>query len=147
MGRQNVNMLIRGVVTAVCLVRNQFNLTIVFLFYFQQFVFIPFSLLCNSIFSNELRIHNFSVFRTIILFLSIFLQLLIFRMQWTPRLFLKCSFHKWKPFCSICYLDSKSCFAKMAIKWQLWLIWNLISENQIFSSNGIRNFQQQLNGP
>ena len=45
----------------------------------------------------------FTFFRTVIIFLLSFPQLLIFRMRWkSPNLFvLECIFHWWKPFCSI----------------------------------------------
>ena len=70
---ESVNMLIRGVVAAVRVVRNHSKSTsIVFFLYLQQFVSTPLSLLCAS------------------------------KVAKSPNLFiLECSFHWWKPFCSI----------------------------------------------
>ena len=101
---ESVNKLIRGVVAAVRVTKNHFKSTsIVFLLYLQQFVSTPLSLLCVCKVSTELRIHDVTIFRTAIIFVLIFLQLLIFRMRWkSPNLFvLECSFHWWEPFYSI----------------------------------------------
>ena len=101
---ESVNMLIRGVVTAVRVVKIHSKSTpIVFLLYLKHFVFIPLSLLCASKVATELWNHNFTIFRTVINFVLIFRQLSIFRMRWkSPKLFaLECCFHWWKPFSSI----------------------------------------------
>ena len=101
---ESVNMLIRGVVAAVRVVKIHSKITpIVFLLYSKHFVSTPLSLLCASKGATELRNHNFTIFRTVIIFVFIFRQLLIFRMRWkSPNLFaLECSFRWWKPFCSI----------------------------------------------
>ena len=101
---ESVNVLIRGVVAAVRVVRNHSKITsIVFLLYLIQFVSTPLSLLCACKVATELWIHNFTIFRTVIIFVSILRQLLIFKMRWkSPQLFvLQFSFHWWKPFCSI----------------------------------------------
>ena len=101
---ESVNMLIRGVVAAVRVVNNHSKITpIVFLLYSIQFVSTPLSLLYASKVATELWIHDFTIFRNVIIFGLIFRQLLIFRMRWkSPNLFvLECSFHWWKPFCSI----------------------------------------------
>ena len=75
---ESVNMLIRGVVAAVRVVRNHSNITfIVFFLYLKQFVFIPLSLLYASKGATELGIHNFTGFRTVIIFVVIFRQLLL----------------------------------------------------------------------
>ena len=76
-------MLIRGLVAAVRVVRNLSKITsIVFFLYLIQFVFIPFSILYASKGAAELGIHNFTGFRTVIIFAVIFRQLLlIFRMR------------------------------------------------------------------
>ena len=101
---ESVNMLIRGVVAAVHVVRNHSkSISIVSFLYLKQFVSTPLSLLCASKVATELWIHDSTIFRTVIIFVLIFRHLLIFRMRWkSPNLFvLKCSFHPWKPFCSI----------------------------------------------
>ena len=100
---ESVNMLIRGVVAAVRVATNHSKITsIVFFLYLIQFISTPLSLLCASKFATELWIHDFTIFRNVIIFGLIFRQLLIFRMRWkSPKLFvLECSFHWWKPFCS-----------------------------------------------
>ena len=75
-------MLIRGVVVAVRVVRNHSKSTpIVFLLYLQQFVSTPLSLLCASKVATELCIRDFTIFRTVIIFVLVFRQLLIFRMR------------------------------------------------------------------
>ena len=61
---ESVNMLIRGVVSAVCVVRNHSKSTsIVFFLYLQHFVSTPLSLLCASKVATELSIDNFCHFR------------------------------------------------------------------------------------
>ena len=102
---ESVNLLKRGVVAAVRVVKNHSKITrIVFFLYLLQFVFIPFPLLCASTLATELWNHNFTIFRKVITFVFIFRQLLTSRMQWkSPNLFLlECSLFWWKPFCSIC---------------------------------------------
>ena len=75
-------MLKRGVVAAVRVVKNHSkSISIVFLLYLQHFVSIPLSFLCASKVATELRIHNVTVFRTLIIFVLIFRQFLIFRMR------------------------------------------------------------------
>ena len=104
LGCQSVNMLIRGVVAAVRVVKIHSKSTpIVFVLYLQQLVSPPLSLLYASKVATELWIRDFTIFGTVIFFVSIFRQFLIFRKRW--KLFnlfvLECSFHWWKPFCSI----------------------------------------------
>ena len=71
-------MLIRAEVAAIRVARNHSKFTsIVFLLYLQQFVSTPISLLCTTKVATRLRIHNFTVFRTIIIFVDIFRELLI----------------------------------------------------------------------
>ena len=104
LSNESVNMLIRGVVAAMRVVKNHSKSTsFVFFLYLQQFVFIPLSLLCASKVATELWMRNFTIFRTVIIFVLIFRQFSIFKMRWkSPNLFvLECSFHWWKPFCSI----------------------------------------------
>ena len=101
---ESVNMLIRGVVAAVRVVRIHSKITLIFfLLYWQQFVFIPLSLLDASKVATELWNHNFTIIWTVIIFVLIFRQLLVFRMRWKSlNLFaLECSFYWWKPLCSI----------------------------------------------
>ena len=75
-------MLIRGVVAAVRVVKIRSKSTsIVFLLYLQQFVSTPLSLLCASKVATELWIHDFTIFRTVIIFVLIFRQLPFFRMR------------------------------------------------------------------
>ena len=100
---ESVNMLIRGVVAAVRVVRNHSKSTpIAFVLFFWQFVFIPLSLLYASKDATLLWIRDFTISRTVIFVVLVFRQLLIFRMRWkSHNLFaLKWSFHWWKPFCS-----------------------------------------------
>ena len=85
MSSESVNMLIRGVVAAVRVVKNHSKSTlIVFLLYSQHFVSTPLSLLYASKVATELWIHDFTIFRTVIIFVSIFQQLLIFGTHWNP---------------------------------------------------------------
>ena len=101
---ESMNMLIRGVVEAMRVVRNHSKITpIVFVLYLQQFVSTPLSLLCASKVATELWIHDFTILPTVLIFAIIFRQVLIFRMRWkSPNLFVvECSFHWWKPFRSI----------------------------------------------
>ena len=101
---ESVNMLIRGVVAAVRVVRNHSKINpIVFFLYLQHFVSTPLSLLCASKVASELWIHDFSIFRTVIIFVLIFRPFLNLRMRSkSPNLFaLERSFDWWKPFCSI----------------------------------------------
>ena len=97
---ESVNMLIRGVVAAVRVVKIHSRITpFVFFLYLWQFVSTPLSLLCASKVATELWNHNFTIFRNVIIFVLIFQQ----QMRWkSPNLFvLECSFHWWKQFCSI----------------------------------------------
>ena len=101
LGSESVNMLIGGMVAAMRVVKNHSKMTpFVFFLCLQQFVFTPFPLLCTSKVATELRIHNFTVFRTVIIFVLIFRPFLILRMRWKSlNLFsLKCCFYWWKPF-------------------------------------------------
>ena len=69
-------MLIRGVVVAVRVVRNYSKINpVAFSLYFQLFVVTPLSSLCAFKVATELRIHNFTIFATIIIFVSICRQL------------------------------------------------------------------------
>ena len=73
-------MLIRGVVAAVFVVRKHSKITsIVFLFCLYQFVSTPLSLVCASRVATELRIHSFTVFRVVLMFVVIFRQVLFFK--------------------------------------------------------------------
>ena len=84
MSSESVNMLILGVVEAVRVVINHSKgPPIVFLLYLQQFVFTPLSLLCASKVATELWIHDFTIFRTVIIFVSIFRQVIIFQIHST----------------------------------------------------------------
>ena len=79
---ESVNMLIRGVVAAVRVVKIHSKSTpFLFLLYLQQFVSTPLSLLYASKVATELWIHNFTILRTVIIFVLIFRHFLIFRMQ------------------------------------------------------------------
>ena len=101
---ESVNMLIRGVVAAVRVVKIHSKITpIVCPLYSIQFVSTPLSLLCASKVATELWIRDFTILRNVIFFVFIFRQLLIFRMRWTAlNLFvLECSFKWCKQFCSI----------------------------------------------
>ena len=101
---ESVSMLIRGVVAAVRVVKIHSKSTpIVFLLYSDHFVSTPLSLLYASKVATELWIRDFTIFRTVIVFVLLFRQLLVFKMRWkSSKLFLlECSFHLWKPFCSI----------------------------------------------
>ena len=101
---ESVNMLIRGVVAALRVVEIHSEITpIVFLLYLKQFASTPLSLLYASKVATEMWNHNFTNFRNVTIFVLIFQQLLVFRMPWkSPNLLaLECSFHWWKPFCSI----------------------------------------------
>ena len=101
---ESVNMLIRRLVAAVRVVRNHSKSTsIEFLLYLQQFVSTPLSFLYASKNATELWNYIFTIFWTVTIFVLTFRQFLIFRMRWkSPKLFvLECSFHWWKPFCSI----------------------------------------------
>ena len=82
---ESVNMLIRGVVAAVRVVKNHSKSTlIVFLLYSQHFVSTPLSLLYASKVATELWIHDFTIFRTVIIFVLIFRHILIFGMRCNP---------------------------------------------------------------
>ena len=101
---ESVNMLKRGVVAATRVVKIHSKSTpIVFLLYLKQFVPTPLSLLCASKVATKLWNHNFTIFRTVIIFALIFRQLLVFKMRWkSHKLFvLERSFYWSKPFCSI----------------------------------------------
>ena len=75
---ESVDMLIRLEVAAIRVARNHSKITsIVFLLYLYQFVSNPISLLCTTKVATELRIHNFTVFRTIIIFVNIFREHLV----------------------------------------------------------------------
>ena len=96
LGRGGVNTIMRGVVEVVRVVRNHSNFTsIVLFFHFKQFFTrLPFEL-TPKVATAELRIHNCTVFRTVINLILIFRQLLIIKMQRKLlNLFsLKSSFH------------------------------------------------------
>ena len=86
---ESVNMLIRGLVVAVRVVKIHSKSTPnVFFLYSLHFVFIPLSLLYASKVATELWIYDVTIFRTVIIFVLIFRQLLILRMRWkSPNLF------------------------------------------------------------
>ena len=101
---ESVNMLIRGVVAAVRVVKIHPKSTpIVFFLFLQHFVSTPLSLLNASKVATELWNHTFTIYGTVIIFVLIFRQFLIFRkrLKSTNLFVLECSFHWWKPFCSI----------------------------------------------
>ena len=82
MGSESVNMLVRGMVAAVHVVKNHSKFTsIVFVLCLYQFVFTPFSLLYASKVATELRIRIYTVFRTVIMFVITFRQRLILKMR------------------------------------------------------------------
>ena len=114
---ESVNMLIRGVVAAMRVVRKYSKCTsIVFLLYLQQFISTPLTLLYASKVATELWIRDFTIFRTVIIFVLIFRPLLYFRMRWkSPNFFfLKFSFHWWKRFAL-----STIVFEKMDVKFRV----------------------------
>ena len=82
LGSKSVNILLRGAVAVLRVVKCHFKTTsIVFLLYLQQFVSTPLPILCASKVATELRIHNFTIVRTIIIFVISFRQILILKMQ------------------------------------------------------------------
>ena len=86
LGSDSVIMLIRGVVAAMQVVKNHSKITpTVLLLYLKQFVFTLLSLFCNFKVATELRIQNFTVFRTVPIFILIFQQFLFFRVHWKSR--------------------------------------------------------------
>ena len=75
-------MLIPGVVAAVGVVKNHSKRTsIVFHLFLYQFVSTLLSPLSACKVATELLIHDFTIFRTVICFVIIFRQVLIFKMQ------------------------------------------------------------------
>ena len=107
----SVNMLILGVVMAVRVGKIHSKSTpIKFFLCLLQFDSTPLSLLYASKVATGLWIRDLTTLRTVIIFVLISRQLLIFRMRWKSlNLFvLECSFHRWKPFCFIynCLLEN-----------------------------------------
>ena len=78
LGSESVNMLIRGAVAAMCVVRNNSSSTpTVFLSNYNIFA-PPLSLLCASKVATELRTHNSTVFHIVVIFVSFFQHFLVF---------------------------------------------------------------------
>ena len=99
LSRESVNMLKRGVVAAVHVVRNHSNSTSIVLFlYLQHFDFILFSHLYASIVATEQRSHNLTVLGPYKFWTTSNFQNAMKNTQIVP---LHCIFVWWKPFCCI----------------------------------------------